>query len=133
MENTRFGQFLRKFHLDELPQLWLVVWGTMSLVGPRPEMPSLAATFDPDFVAERMTVKPGCTGLWQISTASAGLIGEAPEYDLLYIRSESIRLDLWVLARTASEMLGRAPLTSIDDVPVWATTEVTTSALLDAA
>ena len=89
VQNTRFGRFLRTWHLDELPQLWLVVWGTMSLVGPRPEMPSLAATFDPDFVAERMTVKPGCTGLWQISDASGGLIGENPSYDRLYVAESS--------------------------------------------
>ncbi|WP_395154247.1 sugar transferase [Ilumatobacter sp.] len=133
VQNTRFGNFLRKSHLDELPQLWLVVWGTMSLVGPRPEMPSLAATFDSDFVAARLTVKPGCTGLWQISKASAGLIGENPEYDLLYVDSESIRLDLWVLIRTAREILGGASMTSIKDVPGWAIQGETAAGLLDAA
>jgi lipopolysaccharide/colanic/teichoic acid biosynthesis glycosyltransferase len=119
VQNTAFGRFLRKFHLDELPQLWLVAWGTMSLVGPRPEMPALAATFDPDFVAKRTTVKPGCTGLWQISDASAGLIGEDPQYDTFYVTNPSLRLDLWLLARTSIDVLGGPPLTSIDDLPEW--------------
>ena len=105
----------------------------MSLVGPRPEMPRLAATFDPDFVAARMTVKPGCTGLWQISTASAGLIGESPEYDLLYVQSKSIRLDVWVAIRTVTATLGGALLASINDVPGWARLEETTGTLFDSA
>jgi lipopolysaccharide/colanic/teichoic acid biosynthesis glycosyltransferase len=96
-------------------------------------MPSLAATFDPEFVAERMTVKPGCTGLWQISTASAGLIGEHPEYDLAYVDAQSIQLDLWILLRTAFEILGAASLASARDIPIWACSEETTAALLDAA
>jgi lipopolysaccharide/colanic/teichoic acid biosynthesis glycosyltransferase len=133
IQNTTFGRFLRKFHLDELPQLWLVVWGTMSLVGPRPEMPSLAATFDPDFVVERMTVKPGCTGLWQISDASAGLIGEHPEYDSWYVAHQSLRLDTWVLIRTAREVLGGCSLSSLGDVPNWIPTDETAVVLLDAA
>ena len=119
LTNTRFGGFLRKFHLDELPQLWLVVWGTMSLVGPRPEMPCVAATFAPDFVAARLTVKPGCTGLWQISTSSVGLIGDNPKYDLVLVDSESVRLDLWVLCRTPFHMLGARSVRSLDDVPGW--------------
>jgi lipopolysaccharide/colanic/teichoic acid biosynthesis glycosyltransferase len=119
MPNTRFGRFLRRFHLDELPQLWLVVFGTMSLVGPRPEMPCLAATFDQDFVAMRMTVKPGCTGLWQISDASAGLIGEDTRYDLFYINNRSLRLDLWILVQTALEIAGRPSLNSVNDLPEW--------------
>ena len=87
VENTGWGRFLRRYHLDEFPQFWLVVTGKMSLVGPRPEMPSLSATFDQDFVAERTTVRPGCTGLWQVSAAKNRLIGEAPQYDLHYIRN----------------------------------------------
>jgi len=96
----RWGSFLRRTHLDELPQLWLVVAGQMSLVGPRPELPTIAATFDPGFVHRRTLVKPGITGLWQVSEGVTGLIGEHPEYDELYVERASLRLDLWVLART---------------------------------
>ena len=120
VENSRWGRFLRNTKLDELPQLWLVVWGTMSLVGPRPEMPELAATFDQSFVAERTTVKPGCTGLWQISMASAALIGESPEWDVVYVRAYSLRLDIWILARTVLQFVGGLSLTSADDLPEWA-------------
>ena len=80
-----------------------------------------------------MTIKPGCTGLWQISAASAGLIGENQEYGLLYVRGCSIRLDTWVLIRKVLETLGGDSLTSINDVPGWAIPAETARALLDAA
>lgn len=133
LANTRFGGFLRRFHFDELPQLWLVVWGTMSLVGPRPEMPCVAATFAPGFVATRLTVKPGCTGLWQISTASVGLIGDNPKYDLVLVHSESVRLDLWVIVRTPFHMLGAHSVRSLDDVPGWVRSDALTAAMVAAA
>ena len=119
--NNRWGMFLRSSHLDELPQLWLVVTGRMSLVGPRPEMLELSDTFDPLFVEERLTVRPGCTGLWQICTASNRLIGESPEYDLHYVREWTLRLDLWILARTALELVGAAKLKSLRAIPAWVT------------
>jgi lipopolysaccharide/colanic/teichoic acid biosynthesis glycosyltransferase len=106
LPNTRFGSFIRRTHVDELPQLWLVVVGRMSLVGPRPEMPVLASTFDPAFVAVRTTVRPGCTGFWQVSAGAGQLIGEAPEYDLFYISHGSLRFDLWILWRTLWTMAG---------------------------
>lgn len=115
----RWGRVLRRRHLDELPQLWLVVTGQMSLVGPRPEMPRLAATFDPDFVAERCAVRPGCTGLWQVSVDVARLIGEAPEYDLHYVRHRTLRLDAWIVGRTVASMFGSAKITSLHDIPRW--------------
>lgn len=77
-----WGLWLRSWHFDELPQLWSVVAGHMSLVGPRPEMAHLVERFDPEFAAARTTVRPGITGLWQLSEAASGLICEAPEYDL---------------------------------------------------
>jgi lipopolysaccharide/colanic/teichoic acid biosynthesis glycosyltransferase len=117
--NTRFGRFVRKHHLDELPQLWLVVTGKMSLVGPRPEMPDLSATFDPEFVEERLTVRPGCTGLWQVSTAAEGLIGEATEFDLHYVRNWTLRLDLWLLVMTLLETLGGSAVKDVGQVPLW--------------
>jgi lipopolysaccharide/colanic/teichoic acid biosynthesis glycosyltransferase len=119
VDNHGWGRFLRRYHLDELPQLWHVVWGKMSLVGPRPEMPFLSDTFDRNFVGERLSVKPGCTGLWQISTSSGGLINEAPEFDLHYVRNWTLRLDLWVLARTAFETFGGSSLKDIGQIPLW--------------
>jgi lipopolysaccharide/colanic/teichoic acid biosynthesis glycosyltransferase len=117
--NTRWGEFLRSSHLDELPQCWLVVTGRMSLVGPRPEMPALAATYDAAFVEERLAVRPGITGPWQVSTAASGLIGEAPELDRLYLAHAGPRLDGWVLLRTVGGLVGlqRLPL---DRFPAWA-------------
>ena len=64
-----FCRLLRRLHLDELPQLVLVLWGHMSLVGPRPEMRHLHEQIDPDFARVRTSTRPGCTGLWQISEA----------------------------------------------------------------
>ena len=116
--NSRWGRILRGTHLDELPQCWLVVTGQMSLVGPRPEMPSLAATFDADFVAERLTVRPGVTGPWQVSTASTGLIGEAPEFDRLYLAHAGPRLDAWITFRTIGAFVGMKPL-PLERFPKW--------------
>ncbi len=117
---TRFGSFVRRTHLDELPQLWLVVFGRMSLVGPRPELPELAATtIDPAFGAVRTVVRPGCTGYWQISPAASGLIGEHPEFDLFYLAHRSVRLDVWLLAQTVCcQLLGRRP--RVVHPPLWA-------------
>jgi lipopolysaccharide/colanic/teichoic acid biosynthesis glycosyltransferase len=116
---TRWGSFLRGSHLDELPQCWLVLTGRMSLVGPRPEMPALAATFDASFMEERLAVRPGITGPWQVSTACSGLIGEAPEFDRLYLAHAGPRLDAWVLLRTAGVLIGRRAL-PFERFPGWA-------------
>lgn len=119
VQTTRFGRLLRATHLDELPQLVLVPLGRMSLVGPRPEMPGLLASFDQSFVTARSRVRPGCTGLWQISVDAERLIGEAPEYDLYYLRHGGVRLDVWVLWRSVLLVLGSRPA-SWADVPRWA-------------
>lgn len=116
--NTHWGQILRSTHLDELPQCWLVVTGQMSLVGPRPEMPALAATFDAGFVAERLIVRPGVTGPWQVSTASTGLIGEAPELDRLYLAHAGPKFDAWVMFRTIGTFVGMKPL-PLERFPKW--------------
>ena len=110
----RWGRFVRRTHLDELPQLWLVLAGHMSLVGPRPELPAIAATFDQAFVERRTTVRPGITGVWQVGDGAAELIGESPDFDDLYLRAASLRLDVWVMWRTVAGALG-APPVSIDD------------------
>jgi lipopolysaccharide/colanic/teichoic acid biosynthesis glycosyltransferase len=111
------GRFLRSTHLDELPQLWQVVTGQLSLVGPRPEMPGLASRFDPEFVAARLAVRPGVTGLWQVSEGVEGLIGEFPEYDLWYLKRMTPRLDLWILWRTVRQVLPGGANVTLADVP----------------
>lgn len=119
LELPKFAQFLRNRHLDELPQLWLVVAGKMSIVGPRPEMPTLSASFDQGFVAERVSVKPGCTGLWQVSIGSRGLIGEASEWDLHYVERATLRLDLWIMFRTVLMMTRLREVEQLSDIPRW--------------
>jgi lipopolysaccharide/colanic/teichoic acid biosynthesis glycosyltransferase len=117
----RWGSFIRRTHLDELPQLVCVVIGTLSLVGPRPEIPRLAESFDPEFASDRAEVRPGLTGLWQLSAEAAGQIADAPEYDRFYVANRSMWLDLWVLWRTLRSYLpGSRPIT-LDDVPMWLT------------
>ena len=108
---------LRRLHLDELPQLLLVLTGKMSLVGPRPEMPEFHAKLDPGYAMARTSMRPGCTGLWQIGAACEGLIGEAPEYDLYYLDHHELALDIWVLIRTARMMLGHGELVELVDMP----------------
>jgi lipopolysaccharide/colanic/teichoic acid biosynthesis glycosyltransferase len=115
-----FCRLLRRLHLDELPQLLLVLQGKMSLVGPRPEMGYLHRRMAPAFAAERTSVRPGCTGLWQISEACTELISESPEYDRFYLAHRTLRLDLWVLWRTALNMVGIGACVGLDDVPAWA-------------
>lgn len=111
---------LRRLHLDELPQLASVVLGHMSLVGPRPEMPPMHDAMAERFSHARTALRPGCTGLWQISQASKGMIHESPEYDEYYLKYRSIRLDLWILCRTALMMLGGKRRIDLDAVPSWA-------------
>ncbi|MGC2210415.1 MAG: sugar transferase [Candidatus Korobacteraceae bacterium] len=97
---TRVGRFLRKTSLDELPQLWNVVKGDMSLVGPRPEMPFIVEQYGPR-ERQRLSVVPGITGLWQLSADRAFLIHENLEYDLYYIRNRGLFMDLAILLHTA--------------------------------
>ncbi|MCU1357291.1 MAG: exopolysaccharide biosynthesis polyprenyl glycosylphosphotransferase [Acidimicrobiales bacterium] len=111
IRNTTWGRLLRASHLDELPQLWLVLAGHMSLVGPRPEMAEVAEQFDRAFVAARTTVRPGCTGPWQVSESATGLIGEDPRFDLYYLDEARFGLDLRVLWLTFAQLLGAGPLT----------------------
>jgi lipopolysaccharide/colanic/teichoic acid biosynthesis glycosyltransferase len=124
-----FTRTLRALHFDELPQLLLVLTGRMSLVGPRPEMPEFHDQLDPDFAAARTTVRPGCTGLWQISAACDGLIGDTPEYDRFYLENRSLRLDLWILARTTWMMLGFGTPAELEDVPTWVLARTTVAAV----
>jgi len=105
MEIPSICRWLRAMHLDELPQLWLVITGRMSLVGPRPEMAFLHARLDRDFARRRTAVKPGCTGMWQISAHSESMIFEHPEFDEYYLRNRTAFLDAWILVSTLGLML----------------------------
>jgi exopolysaccharide biosynthesis polyprenyl glycosylphosphotransferase len=96
---TRVGRWLRKWSLDELPQLVNVVRGQMSLVGPRPPLPEEVARYDGD-VARRLLVKPGITGLWQVSGRSDLSWLDGVRLDLYYVENWSLAADLVILCRT---------------------------------
>ena len=96
---TRIGKFLRRTSLDELPQLFNVVEGSMSLVGPRPEMPFIVEQYRPEH-KQRLQIKPGITGLWQLSGDRAFRIHENIEYDLYYIQNRNFFMDLAILLHT---------------------------------
>jgi lipopolysaccharide/colanic/teichoic acid biosynthesis glycosyltransferase len=112
-------RFLRGTHLDELPQLWQVITGHLSIVGPRPRQAEEVDAFAPDFEAVRRSVRPGCTGLWQISPSSVEGLGDSPEYDLFWVSNRSVRMALWVLYRTIAQTVWRARPVSLSDVPAW--------------
>jgi lipopolysaccharide/colanic/teichoic acid biosynthesis glycosyltransferase len=101
---TRVGRILRRLSIDELPQLVNVVKGEMSLVGPRPEMPFIVETYGP-LERQRLCVKPGITGLWQISPARAMPIHHNLQYDLFYIRNRTLLLDCAILLRTVTAVV----------------------------
>jgi len=95
---TRVGAVLRKTSLDELPQLWNVLKGDMSLVGPRPT--SFGVDTYEHWHAERLEVKPGLTGLWQIKSRGDPDFDQRVRLDIAYVRGRSLSLDLWILLRT---------------------------------
>jgi exopolysaccharide production protein ExoY len=119
LEFRPVGRLLRRLHLDELPQLFLVPLGYMSLVGPRPEMVHLYAEMPERQAGTRVRRRPGCTGLWQISEGYSHLIGETPEYDIYYVEYRTFRLDLWILWRTALTMSGFGRPVVLADIPRW--------------
>jgi lipopolysaccharide/colanic/teichoic acid biosynthesis glycosyltransferase len=98
---TRAGIWLRRYSLDELPQLFNVLVGQMSLVGPRPALPEETARYG-DYVRRRLAVRPGITGLWQVSGRSDLPWEEAVRLDLRYVENWSFALDLQILWKTWS-------------------------------
>ena len=102
---TRPGKFIRRFSLDELPQLWNVVRGEMSLVGPRPPLPSEVEQYEDDML-RRLNVLPGVTGLWQVSGRSDLSWEDTVRLDLYYVDNWSMVQDLLILARTVSAVIG---------------------------
>ncbi len=96
---TRVGRLLRKTSLDELPQLWNVLRGEMSLVGPRPALPEEARLWDPE-LRDRLRVQPGITGMWQVSGRSNTSFDEYSRLDLYYVDNWSLLTDLSILIKT---------------------------------
>jgi lipopolysaccharide/colanic/teichoic acid biosynthesis glycosyltransferase len=101
---TRVGNFLRRTSLDELPQLWNVLRGDMSLVGPRPPIPYEVERY-PVHWFERFLVKPGVTGLWQVSGRSEVSLEEMIALDVDYVRRRSVLLNAWILLRTVPAVI----------------------------
>jgi Undecaprenyl-phosphate galactose phosphotransferase WbaP len=99
------GKLLRRYSIDELPQLWSVLAGTMSLVGPRPFPDYHLDHFTAEFRQLRQRVRPGITGLWQVTVRSEGGVEAQQALDTYYIRNWSLWLDLYVLARTVGAVL----------------------------
>jgi lipopolysaccharide/colanic/teichoic acid biosynthesis glycosyltransferase len=107
---TRVGRWLRRFRLDELPQFWNVVWGDMSIVGPRPERPSFVERLHREMAAYalRHRVRPGITGLAQVKRGPDQNIDDVRvklDYDLEYVASRSLRLNLLIMLRTVPVVL----------------------------
>lgn len=101
---TRIGRFIRKASIDELPQLWNVFIGDMSLVGPRPPVPAEVATYTA-FEKQRLMVKPGITCIWQVSGRSDIPFAQQVRLDIDYIIQRSMKLDVSLLLRTIPAVL----------------------------
>jgi lipopolysaccharide/colanic/teichoic acid biosynthesis glycosyltransferase len=96
---TPVGRFLRKTSLDELPQLWNVLRGDMSVVGPRPVIEYEVEGY-PNWYLGRFVVRPGITGLWQVSGRNERTYEEMVQLDLDYVQRQSVALDLWIIVKT---------------------------------
>lgn len=99
---TRIGRFIRKTSLDEVPQLWNVLRGEMSVVGPRPMMPSQRVLYPG---TAYYALRPGITGFWQISVRNESNFSQRAEFDTRYLRQVSLITDLWVMLRTVRVVL----------------------------
>jgi lipopolysaccharide/colanic/teichoic acid biosynthesis glycosyltransferase len=103
---TRVGRFIRRWSIDELPQLWNVVRGDMSLVGPRPVIPYEVDHY-PHHWHNRFAVKPGLTGLWQVSGRNEHSYDEMVRFDIEYAERQSLWLDLLILLKTPWVVVSR--------------------------
>jgi len=101
---TRIGRQLRRFAIDELPQLFNVLSGDMSLVGPRPALPQETLNYDERFL-QRLRVKPGLTGLWQVNGRHELVFEDYMRYDLFYVENWSVVMDLYILAKTIPALI----------------------------
>lgn len=101
---TKIGHVIRKYSLDELPQLWNVLKGDMSLVGPRPPLPMEVEDYTP-YDKLRLTVMPGCTGLWQVTKRNDADFDEMVELDLEYINNSSLWFDFKILLKTVGVVI----------------------------
>jgi len=106
----RWGVFLRRTHFDELPQLWQVVAGKMSLVGPRPMIVSIVDRMGPSFATLRHSVRPGLTGAWQVSEDGDHLVLGVDDYDIKYILHASLWIDARLLLITVLQVVGMSRL-----------------------
>ncbi|WP_427179351.1 sugar transferase [Paenibacillus sp. TC-CSREp1] len=102
---TRVGRFLRKTSLDELPQLLNILKGEMSFIGPRPELKTIVEQHYTELERRRFVVKPGITGLWQVSEARKEPIHHNLQYDFYYISNMSLRMDIKVIIQTVRVMI----------------------------
>jgi lipopolysaccharide/colanic/teichoic acid biosynthesis glycosyltransferase len=102
--HTRIGRFLRRWSLDELPQLFNVARGQMSLIGPRPELPSIVVKYQP-WQHIRHNVKPGMTGLWQVVARGVDPMEERTDLDIYYVHSICPALDLRIMLATAKAVI----------------------------
>ncbi len=102
---TKIGKFIRKTSVDELPQLFNVFRGDMSLVGPRPPLPREVAEYSA-YDKQRLLVTPGCTGLWQVSGRSNVGFEEMVELDLRYIKERSLSFDIKIILKTVLVLFG---------------------------
>jgi lipopolysaccharide/colanic/teichoic acid biosynthesis glycosyltransferase len=103
---TRVGGFLRRTSIDELPQLWNVLRGEMSIVGPRPALPREMAGWTPE-LALRLRVKPGITGMWQVNGRSESSFEDYIRHDLYYVHNWSLLTDLAIVCKTIPTVLLR--------------------------
>ncbi|MEH7482984.1 sugar transferase [Neobacillus drentensis] len=102
---TKVGKFIRKTSIDELPQLFNVLKGEMSLVGPRPPLPREVAVYT-KYDKQRLMVTPGCTGLWQVTGRNSVGFEEMVELDLQYILKQSLFLDIKIIIKTVLVLFG---------------------------
>lgn len=103
---TPFGRFIRRFSLDELPQILNVIKGDMSIVGPRPQVAAEVAQYD-DLAKRRLLVRPGMTGRWQVGGRSSLAAEESIRLDAYYVENWSMSGDLLIILRTLEAVVGR--------------------------